>query len=236
MLRYKLDPLTPHRPTLQRCNAATSQRPNTPQHAPQHAPTLSFVGELPEDEVLLPLLETYLGSLKGITTPAGGPEGTKGGNGMFTAAPAPAVNALPFCGVCSVANLGSCGCCAEPVDGVTDGATDAHTSDPSSLIANSSVGAADATFASTPTVNSASAAFAASAPSPWALKPGQTTFAPTPLTAVFNPGKDVVRAGRHTPDAKASCLLAWRTNMPSPADPDADTALEMRVKVSLGSF
>mmetsp|Transcript_104112 Transcript_104112/g.299881 ORF Transcript_104112/g.299881 Transcript_104112/m.299881 type:complete len:361 (-) Transcript_104112:338-1420(-) len=154
------------------------------------------------------------------------------------------MNALPFCGVCSVADLGSCGCCAEPTDGATGGATDAHTSDPSSSMANSGPtigssvadgGAADATVAGTTAVNSAtstSAASVASTPSPWALSPGQTTFAPTTLTAVFNPGKDIVRAGRHTPDVKASCLLAWRTNMPSPGDPDADTALEMRIKAA----
>mmetsp|Transcript_104115 Transcript_104115/g.299901 ORF Transcript_104115/g.299901 Transcript_104115/m.299901 type:complete len:468 (-) Transcript_104115:1056-2459(-) len=206
--------------------------------------TFSFVGELPEDEVLLPLFETYLGSLGGTAPIADGHEATKGISTKPTTAVAPAMNALPFCGVCSVADLGSCGCCAEPTDGATGGATDAHTSDPSSSMANSGPtigssvadgGAADATVAGTTAVNSAtstSAASVASTPSPWALSPGQTTFAPTTLTAVFNPGKDIVRAGRHTPDVKASCLLAWRTNMPSPGDPDADTALEMRIKVN----
>ena len=185
-------PLTPPPPHTHTHQGAFTAEPT--------AFTFSLVGDLPPDDVLLPLLAAYLGSLGG-----GGQEAA-----ALDAASSAQAPALPVCGagpfgvvLDPLADAGSCGCCpVPPVDGCPNGGSGA---------------AADGEDAGT------------DRSSPWA-RPGETTtpFLPTPLPAVFTPGSVVVRAGRHTPDGKASCLLAWRLDMPD--DPDADTELEMRVK------
>jgi len=215
--------------------------------------TFTFVGELPDDEVLLPLLETYLGSLGATPLPPAAPLAPAGASSLDDAgpestsapthsppkpfAPRSALSSsatIPFCGVCSIAEVGSCGCCPDPVSSGTNGAADGAVQGArkgGTLLGLSECPDAGASGgASGVHQNFAANTDKPPSPSPWAKTPGRISFVPTPLNAVFSPGKDVVYAGRHTEDAKATCLLAWRVDMPTATDPDADTTLEMRIK------
>lgn len=206
--------------------------------------SFSFVGELPEDEVLLPLLEKYIGSLKPLTNAATTTDKT---NKTIThvGAPEPSTNTItdnfttttttdakpdPIIALKkevqtppSVLAGAVCGVCPskfqvlERADGGVGGGG-----------AQVRLGEAEGEAAGAGPKLTGSASASAS---PWALRAGQTVFTPTPLDTIFTPGKDIVRAGRHTLDVKASCLLAWRALMP-PNEPSADAALEMRIKAA----